>query len=96
MGVVFLSASVPDPSASHFVAASDAIDVNAAVKAFVYTILGRRHLVWGGHPAITPMVWAIAESLGVDYGRWVTALSVTVLRGPLPGGQCALRERPLR
>jgi hypothetical protein len=28
-------------------------------------------LVWGGHPAITPMIWVVAESIGVDYGKWV-------------------------
>ena len=28
-------------------------------------------LVWGGHPAITPMIWVVAESMGVDYGKWV-------------------------
>src|SRR5258705_4522652 len=33
--------------------------------------LGRRLLVWGGHPAITPMIWAAANDMGVDYGAWV-------------------------
>ncbi len=27
--------------------------------------------MWGGHPAITPMIWVVAESMGVDYGKWV-------------------------
>ncbi|MDP3760702.1 MAG: hypothetical protein Q8R01_09345 [Ramlibacter sp.] len=33
--------------------------------------LGRRRIVWGGHPAITPMVWAVCESLGVKYASAV-------------------------
>jgi hypothetical protein len=37
----------------------------------MHVTLGRRILVWGGHPAITPMIWAVAEGLGVDYGGWV-------------------------
>ena len=28
-------------------------------------------IVWGGHPAITPMIWAICEDLGVDYSQSV-------------------------
>ena len=27
--------------------------------------------MWGGHPAITPMIWEVAKSLDVDYGKWV-------------------------
>lgn len=33
--------------------------------------LGRRRVVWGGHPAITPMVWAVCESLDVSYATAV-------------------------
>lgn len=69
---IFLSASVPDTRAPNFIAEADAIAVTSAVKALVYVILGRRQLVWGGHPAITPMIWSVAASMGVDYGAWVT------------------------
>jgi hypothetical protein len=49
----------------------DPIAIGAAVSALVYVTLGRRLLVWGGHPAITPMIWAAAEDMGIDYGAWV-------------------------
>ncbi len=68
---VFLSAGVPDPSARHFVGEGDSVAISAAVAAVLEVTLGRRRLVWGGHPAITPMVWAFAESMEVDYGKWV-------------------------
>lgn len=71
-GAVFLSASVPDPEAPHFVGPADTIAVTSAVKALIYVVLGRRRLIWGGHPAITPMVWSAADSMNVDYGAWVT------------------------
>lgn len=29
--------------------------------------LDRKRLVWGGHPAITPLLWAAAQSVGVEY-----------------------------
>ncbi|ACB97318.1 hypothetical protein [Beijerinckia indica] len=68
---VFLSAGVPDPAAPHFLGEGDSVAISAAVAALLEVTLGRRKLVWGGHPAITPMVWAFAESMGVDYGEWV-------------------------
>ena len=69
---IFLSASVPDPRRSpKYFSTADPIAIGAAVSALVYVTLGRRLLVWGGHPAITPMIWAAAEDMGVDYAAWV-------------------------
>lgn len=69
---IFLSASVPDPKrAPEFAASADTVAIAAAVAALVHVTLGRRRLVWGGHPAITPMIWVIAQDIGVDYGKWV-------------------------
>jgi hypothetical protein len=69
---IFLSASVPDPKrAPRYARTADSVAITAAVGALVYVTLGRRMLIWGGHPAITPMIWVVAESMGVDYGSWV-------------------------
>jgi len=69
---IFLSASVPDSKrAPAFAKSADTVAITAAVTALVYVTLGRRPLVWGGHPAITPMVLVVSESMGVDYGKWV-------------------------
>ncbi|WP_160164268.1 SLOG domain-containing protein [Marinobacter santoriniensis] len=72
-GSVFLSASIPDPRRSpKYAQTADTVAITSAVSALVHVLLGRRRLVWGGHPAITPMIWAVAEDLGVNYGDWVT------------------------
>ena len=69
---IFLSASVPDPKRGpDYAATSDSVAITSAVSALVHVTLGRRVLVWGGHPAITPMIWHVAENIGVDYGSWV-------------------------
>jgi hypothetical protein len=69
---VFLSAGVPDPKRGpDFAATADTVAIAAAVSALVHVTLGRRLLVWGGHPAITPMVSVMADDVGVEYGRWV-------------------------
>ncbi|MBE9110808.1 hypothetical protein IQ273_15445 [Nodosilinea sp. LEGE 07298] len=70
--VIFLSASVPDPKrAPKYAATADSVAITTAVSAFVHVVLGRRILVWGGHPAITPMIWNIAQEMSIDYGRWI-------------------------
>lgn len=66
MNAIFLSASVPVPGREGFDTASPYL-IREAVSALVEVALGRRLLVWGGHPAITPMIWAASERLGVDY-----------------------------
>jgi hypothetical protein len=69
---IFLSASVPDPKRSpKYAATADTVAITAAVSAIVYVTLGRRMLIWGGHPAITPMIWVVAQDVGVNYGSWV-------------------------
>ena len=69
---VFLSASVPDPKTHpEFAKTADTVAIAAAVSALLYVTLGRRPLVWGGHPAITPMVLEMCESMEVDYSTWV-------------------------
>lgn len=83
-GAVFLSASVPDPASENFHADADSVAVASAVKALVYVLLGRRKLVWGGHPAITPMVAAAASSLNVDYQSWVTLYQSRYFLGEFP------------
>ena len=71
-GAIFLSAGVPDPKRDpQYARTADTVAITAAVSALVYVTLGRRLLVWGGHPAITPMIWVVADGLGVDYGSWV-------------------------
>ena len=69
---IFLSAGVPDREKRHYMGEADTAAISAVVSALLYVALGRRPIIWGGHPAITPMVWAYAEGLGVDYGEWVT------------------------
>lgn len=81
---VFLSAGVPDPSAPHFEGEGDSAAIAAAVSALLYVALGRRQIIWGGHPAITPMIWAFSEAMDVDYGDWVTLYQSAVFEDTFP------------
>jgi hypothetical protein len=81
---IFLSAGVPDSSAPHFEGEGDSAAIAAAVSALLYVTLGRRQLVWGGHPSITPMVWAFAEAMSVSYGEWVTLYQSAIFEDEFP------------
>ena len=67
---IFLSASVPEAGRAGYESANRLL-IREAVAALAEVILGRRLLVWGGQPAITPMMWAAAEGLGAVYSTSV-------------------------
>lgn len=69
---LFLSASIPEPGRGDHHLTANPFLIQFAIRELLSVCLGRRLLVWGGHPAITPMVWAICEELGVEYSRAVT------------------------
>lgn len=65
MGAIFLSASVP--VRAPYDADARPQEIQAAINALAQVALGRKKLVWGGHPAITPLLWAVAQAIGVKY-----------------------------
>jgi SLOG cluster3 family len=71
MNAVFLSASVPVAGRGNYYETANPFLIQTAVREFVTAALGRRLIVWGGHPAITPMVWAVCEDLGVEFAKSV-------------------------
>jgi len=52
---IFLSASVPAPG-EPFYDTIDVIAIRDSVKALATVVLPKAHLIWGGHPAITPLI----------------------------------------
>jgi hypothetical protein len=90
---IFLSAGVPDPRRGpEFAATADTVAITAAVSALVHVVLGRRLPIWGGQPAISPMIWVVAESLGVDYGAWVRLYQSQHFRDEFPEDNERLRN----
>jgi hypothetical protein len=82
---IFLSAGVPDPKRGpQYAKTADTVAIAAAVSALVHVTLGRRLLVWGGEPAITPMIWAVADGLDLDYGGWVKLYQSKHFRDEFP------------
>lgn len=69
---IFLSASVPILGRGEYYKTADPLLIQSAVRAFAEIVLGRRRIVWGGHPTITPMLMEACVHLGVSYANSVT------------------------
>lgn len=72
---IFLSASVPleerDPQ---FFETADVIAIRDAVIALASTVLANEkyHLIWGGHPSITPLITLVLDRFGLKMSDRVT------------------------
>ena len=61
---VFLSASVPDPKRNpKYYERADVTAIREAVVALARTVLPQSELVFGGHPAISPLIARVARDL---------------------------------
>lgn len=67
MKELFLSASVPVPGRGHYHESANPFLIQVAVRELLIATIRHRRIVWGGHPSITPMIWAICEDMGVSY-----------------------------
>ncbi len=71
MNEIFLSASVPIVGRGNFHETADPFLIQCAVRELVISVIRTHTIVWGGHPAITPMIWTICEDLNVKYSESV-------------------------
>jgi hypothetical protein len=71
MGAIFLSASVPMIGRGSYHETADPFLIQCAVRELVIAVINTQQIIWGGHPAITPMIWSICEDLGIDYAKSV-------------------------
>lgn len=61
---IFLSASVPLPDRHpKYLATADIIAIRESIKALVSTVLHEGHIIFGGHPAITPLVALLLKGM---------------------------------
>jgi hypothetical protein len=71
MSAIFLSASVPMVGRGTYYETASPFLIQSAVRELVVAVIRDLQIVWGGHPAITPMIWTICRDLGIDYSKSV-------------------------
>jgi len=70
---VFLSASIPYPDRDKkFYDTADIVAIRDAVRALATVVIPKAHLVWGGHPSITPLIRFVMERMKVDLKKHIT------------------------
>ncbi len=71
MSAIFLSASVPVEGRGNHYETADPFLIQFAVRELVKAVIRQTKIVWGGHPAITPMILAICQDLNINYSQSV-------------------------
>lgn len=91
---VFLSASIPLPNRDQrFFGTADVIAIREAVKGLVQVILERNGtLVFGGHPAITPLVRLLFQQAGTEPRERVTLYQSALFRKEFPPDNAAFER----
>lgn len=70
---IFLSASIPYADISpQFYNTADILAIRDSVRALAAVVIPRAHLVWGGHPAITPLIRHVVERMEVKWKNHIT------------------------
>ncbi|WP_195439554.1 SLOG domain-containing protein [Parabacteroides goldsteinii] len=71
---IFLSASIPIPGRDDekYLNTADVIAIRDAVIALASVTLPKFHLVWGGHPSITPLISNVLKHSDVTINNCVT------------------------
>lgn len=84
MSEIFLSASVPLVGRGTYYETANPFLIQCAVRELVIAVIRDHKIVWGGHPAITPMIWSICEHLGVEYSQSVVLYQSTFFADAFP------------
>jgi hypothetical protein len=71
MSAIFLSASVPVVGRGKYYETANPFLIQFAVRELLTAVIRNRQIVWGGHPAITPMIWIICQDLNINYSNSV-------------------------
>lgn len=72
MSAIFLSASVPVIGRGHYYETADPFLIQLAVRELIISTaaINNLQIIWGGHPAITPMIWRICKDLKINYSKY--------------------------
>ena len=93
MNYIFLSASIPvkDRNPKYFTTV-DVLAIREAIRALVTVVLPKTILVWGGHPAITPIIRTVSENLNLDCKNHLILYQSNWFEGQFPQDNDAFQK----
>jgi hypothetical protein len=70
---IFLSASIPYPERDKkYYDTADIIAIRDSVRALATVVIPKAHLIWGGHPSITPLIRFVVDRMKISLKQHVT------------------------
>ena len=85
MKKVFLSASIPSPLRNKkYYDTADFIAIREAVRALTMVVIPKTILVWGGHPAVTPIISNVLQAMNSDIKKHVMVYQSRFFEGKFP------------
>ena len=85
MNHIFLSASIPAKERDvKYFETMDVLAIREAVRALTSVVIPKSILVWGGHPAITPIIKTVADNLSIDCKEHLILYQSDWFRGLFP------------
>ena len=90
---VFLSASIPYPDRDKkFYDTADIVSIRDAVRALATVVIPKAHLVWGGHPSITPLIRFVMERMNADLKKHITLYQSLFFEDKFPADNFAFEN----
>ena len=85
MPCVFLSASIPLPdNDARYLDTADIIAIRDSIRALVSVVVPAGQIVFGGHPAITPLIRLIVRGMTPDVNQHITLYQSAYFRRDFP------------
>ncbi|MCC6866957.1 MAG: hypothetical protein IT280_12455 [Ignavibacteria bacterium] len=82
---IFLSASIPDEKRNEiYFKTADVIAIRDSVRALATVVIPKSRLIWGGHPAITPLIRYVMERMEYNIRDHVTLYQSNFFRDLFP------------
>jgi hypothetical protein len=70
---VFLSASIPSIERNPlYYNTADIVAIKDAIQALATTAISKTHLIWGGHPSITPLLRSVMQRMNIKVHSHIT------------------------
>lgn len=83
--MIFLSASIPDPERnSKYFRTADVIAIRDAVRALATVAIPEYKLIWGGHPAISPLIRYVISTMDSFASESVTMYQSAYFKNQYP------------
>lgn len=90
---VFLSASIPYQDRDRkYYATADIVAIRDSVRALATVVIPKAHLIWGGHPSITPLIRFVMERMNAKTKDHITLYQSEYFRDKFPEDNFAFEK----